>query len=200
MPLLFIDCETTGLPNYSLPVDHPSQPRIVQLAAVLHDDDDDGVGFVASLNAIIRPDGWTVPAAATAVHRITTERAYAIGEPLHDVLLSLLSLIERADPGRLIAHNFNFDHRMLLREASADNMPELTSTVSLLSPFCTMLSLTDRMKLPGRYGKHKWPSLAEAYQYVFAQPSDEPGRHSAMGDVLSCRDIFFEGRRREWWR
>jgi DNA polymerase III epsilon subunit-like protein len=76
-------------------------------------------------------------------------------------------------------------------------------TLNLLRPFCTMRALTPRIRLPsprGRAGEYKWPKLDEAYQFLFERPV--PGRedrHDAMADVLACKDVFEEGRRREWW-
>jgi DNA polymerase-3 subunit epsilon len=54
------------------------------------------------------------------------------------------------------------------------------------------------MKLPGRYpGKYKWPNLAEAHRFCLGRDFDDA--HSAMGDVLACRDIYIHGRTEGWW-
>ena len=37
--ILFYDTETTGLPLWSQPSEHPDQPRVVQLAALLCDEE-----------------------------------------------------------------------------------------------------------------------------------------------------------------
>lgn len=216
MAYLFVDTETSGLPDFKLPPDHPSQPHIVSLAAWLGDWDDDTetVTHVASLNAMIAPDGYHFDPGAVAVHGITEEYARAFGEPARDVLDRFLSLVNDAstdslgmigvEHGQLIAHNTSFDHRMLLRELSHANMP--VHSLGLLRPFCTMKALTPRMKLPpssprAPRGSFKWPKLDEAYEYMFNKPV--PGRedrHDAMADCLGCKDIYEEGKRREWWR
>lgn len=52
------DTETTGLPLFKEPSDHPGQPRVTQLAAELFDDATGAT--IASMDVIIRPDGWTI--------------------------------------------------------------------------------------------------------------------------------------------
>lgn len=203
--LLFIDTETTGLVNFKLPLLHPEQPRLVQIAALLYELHEDGYSKVASLDAIIRPEGWAIDdnSRATAVHKITQERALAFGEPLHQVIDRLWSLVEQADErlglGRLIAHNISFDTRMALAEASRCNRD--VTLLGLLRPFCTMQALTQRIRLPGRYpGTFKWPNLDEAYKFCF--PNDTIStltRHTAMTDLLACKDIFFHGVAEGWW-
>jgi DNA polymerase-3 subunit epsilon len=216
--LLFIDTETSGLPNTALPVDHPSQAHIIQLAAwlgtneeVKHPLDDEFIiiarelRHVASLNAIIRPTDWTNQPAAERIHGISIERARAVGEDLREVLFRLLSLVHDADEdglgvhGTLIAHNLSFDHRMLLREFAY--IKENPTSLSRLRPFCTMRALTPRMRLPSRRpGTYKWPTLDEAYHYCFpGSPRNTATRHSAMGDVLECKDIYLYGRSEGWW-
>lgn len=209
MSYLFIDTETSGLPDFKLPPDHPSQPHIVSIAAWrgTWDADTATMTHSASLNAVIRPDGWHIAPAAQVVHGITEEYARSFGKPLADVLGRLLTLVHDTDDGsnggQLIAHNFSFDHRMLVRDfahASLDAAP-----LGFLRPFCTMKALTQRMRLPpssprAPRGSYKWPKLDEAYQYMFNR--DVPGRengHEAMVDVLGCKDIYCEGKRREWW-
>lgn len=203
---LFVDTETSGLPDFKLPVDHPSQPHLVSIAAWQGSWDDSTQSIIhsASLNAVIRPDGWTSHPRALAVHGITDEYARAFGEPLDEVLARLFTLVAATDDGsnggQLIAHNHSFDHRMILR-ACAESHTD-SSSLGLLRPFCTMRALTDRMKLRSSYGNgYKWPRLDEAYEYVFgcAVPGRENG-HEAMIDLLGCKNIFEEGKRREWWR
>lgn len=210
---LFIDTETSGLPDFRAPPDAPHQPHIVSLAAWLGEECEHGVlppgtlHHVASLNAVIRPDSWHIEPAAERVHKITNEYARSFGEPLNDVLIRFTTLVtdafEASSDSLLIAHNHSFDARMLLRDfAYAGRDPVI---VNLLRPFCTMKALTPRMRLPptsprAPRGSYKWPKLDEAYQFLFDRPV--PGRedrHDAMADVLGCKDVWEEGRRREWW-
>lgn len=199
--LLFLDTETTDKMDFNLPVEHPSQPRLVQIAAQLVDPTTHEV--VSTLNSIIRPDGWRSSEGAQRVHRITHEYALAFGIPLADVLAQMWELIARANQlgqGRLIAHNIQFDNRMMLREAAATGSD--VTALAQLRPFCTMRSLTLRMKLKGRWpGKYKWPTLDEAFRYCFPQKEiDAETRHSAMTDLLACKDVFMYGRKEGWWQ
>lgn len=205
---LFIDTETSGLPDFRAPPDAAHQPHIVSLAAWLGEDDDTTDGtlrHVASLNAVVCPDGWHIDPKAEAVHKITEEYAHSFGEPLGLILTRFVQLVtsafEASSDSLLVAHNFQFDHRMLLRDFAHARRDMVI--LNLLRPFCTMRALTSRMRLPsprGRAGEYKWPKLDEAYQFLFDR--SVPGRedrHDAMADVLACKDVFEEGRRREWW-
>ena len=210
---LFIDTETTSLPDFKLPANHPAQPHIVSLAAWLGEWRDDDMTHIASLNAVIKPDGYTFDERAVAVHGITEQYARALGEPADVVLIRFFTLVEQAlasldeDTPLFVAHNFSFDHRMLLREMSHIGMD--STSLGLLRPFCTMKALTPRMKLPHPRGRprpgvadYKWPKLDEAYAYVFdgaTVPGREDGTHGAMVDTLAAKDIYCEGRRRGWW-
>ena len=72
--LFFYDTETTGIPNFKEPSEHPDQPHIVQIAAALVDDETRKT--VSSINLIIKPDGWAIPEELTEIHGIsTTNRA-----------------------------------------------------------------------------------------------------------------------------
>ncbi len=52
---LVFDTETTGKAFFKLPPSDPSQPRLVQLAALLHDGDNE----IASLHCLIIPEYFT---------------------------------------------------------------------------------------------------------------------------------------------
>ena len=77
-PILVFDVETTGLPLWNEPSEDPRQPHLVQLAALLVDDDTRQV--ISTLDVIVRPDGWLIPEDVAAVHGITTERAAALAD------------------------------------------------------------------------------------------------------------------------
>lgn len=191
MSILVIDCETTSV--------QPNTARLVQIAAYHMDTDFTHLG---SLNAIIYPEGFEIPAEAAAIHGIDTDTSRQRGSPLSDVLDRLLALSVSAasgsTTGRLVAHNLNYDYTVLGNELRHCGLAAYA--LSELLPFCTMHALTDRCRLLGRYGKYKWPRLGEAYQYCYNRPPpDTYTAHTAMGDVLACRDIYIHGCREGWW-
>lgn len=200
--ILFLDTETTGKWDFNRPWDHPVQPNLLQLGMLLCQDDPDCTQ-IRSLNVIVRPGlTWEWSEEAERVHGINRDWAIATGEPLEAVVDQALGMLREADNdglgGRVVAHNIQFDTNILLRSfAVCDKNP---SPYTVLRPFCTMRSLTHRMNLPGKWpGKPKWPTLDEAYAFTLERQLPAEGRHSAMGDLLACRDIFSEGRKRGWW-
>ena len=58
MSYLFFDTETTGLPEWTKPSNHPDQPHITQIAAALVDDNRHARSVLCTY---IQPNGWTVP-------------------------------------------------------------------------------------------------------------------------------------------
>jgi len=185
---LFFDTETTGKALFKAPPNHPMQPRIVQLAAVLFDDDGAECG---SLNAIIKPEGWTIPADASAIHGITTERALKCGIPIMSALAVFSNFLHLADT--LVAHNLDFDE--LVVSADLVRLPnpgaqKCFDRLAEIATFCTMKNTTQICQLPGNYGDFKWPKLTEAHKHLFG--TDVEGAHDAMADVRACARIYFE--------
>jgi DNA polymerase-3 subunit epsilon len=194
MRAIVYDFETTGLPLFKEPSEHPDQPHIVQLAAALIDLDTRRA--IASLDVIVRPDGWEIPAEVAAIHGITTEHAMDVGVPeclavqmLHDLW-----------GGRLrIAHNESFDARIMriamkrysdvFNEVHCDtwkNSP--AECTQLLSTPILQLPPTEKMKAAKRF-HFKSANLGEAYRHFTGQ--DLVDAHSAMPDVLACMEVFF---------
>jgi len=195
MNALIFDTETTGLPDYNLPVDHPSQPYIVQLAAVLADD---AGNTKAELNLIIKPSGWTIPEAASNVHGITQEIAEEYGVPIELALHLFMSLYSKAD--YLVAHNIDFDLRMLRRYAKNQEKDVFKNarvinydTMKAMTNVC-MIPLTEKQKYAKQFnpniGEYKQPTLSECYWHLFSQELE--GAHDAMVDVIACKDVFYE--------
>lgn len=186
MPILFFDTETTGLPDKRAAVGASHQPHIVQLAAILTDDD--GTER-ASINIIVNP-GVPIPKGASDVHGISDEMAKAFGIAPKRAAIAFKGLLLRAT--KLVAHNITFD-QFLVETLCSRTGVEIEFPKQC---FCTMeaatpvlnLPPTDRMKTAG-FNKPKPPKLAEAYQHFFGRALE--GAHDALVDVRACRDVFF---------
>lgn len=197
--ILVFDSETTGFNQTSLPHDHPSQPDLVQLGAVLCEPD--GVER-ASLELIVRPDGYVIPKAAADVHGITTEIAGGCGVPLVMAVACFAQLAKLADT--VVAHNLPFDERIMATACARAKRPmELP-----MKRVCTMeladlvlrLPPTERMRATGFGNKTKKPNLGECYRYFFHE--ELVGAHSALADARACARVYFQvvlrgGMRRE---
>jgi DNA polymerase-3 subunit epsilon len=189
---LFYDTETTGLPLFSEPSEDPRQPHIVQLGACLVDLDTRQT--LASLDVIVKPEGWTIPAEVAAIHGITTEKAMAAGIPESLAVELLLELHKRAD--FRVAHNESFDSRILriaykrfFDEAVADEWKGgRTKCTQLLSTPILKLPPTAKM-IAARRNHHKSANLGEAFKYFTGQ--ELVGAHSAMVDVQACMAVYW---------
>ncbi|MEN4919407.1 3'-5' exonuclease [Achromobacter spanius] len=188
----FYDTETTGLPLFNQPSEHPDQPHIVQLAAALVDLDTRET--VASLDVVVRPDGWIIPDEVAAVHGITTEHAAAVGVPESLALSLFLELWGRRTR---IAHNEQFDARIIriAQHRAGELEPELVAWKNGVAE-CTARKATPIVKCPptakmiaaGRH-HYKTANLGEAVQFFTGKPL--ANAHSAMADVKGCMDVYF---------
>lgn len=187
------DTETTGLPLWREPSDHPGQPHLVQFAAVLLDHD--GTERL-SASVMVKPDGWTIPAEVTAIHGITTEMATAFGIPERTVVKMFLDFVRRADV-LVGAHNSPFDWRvmriaMLRHGMTKEQADEIEKSIPQV---CTMrmadkimqLPPTDKMVAAG-FKKSKPPNLMEAHQHFVGVPFDKA--HDALADVRACARVW----------
>lgn len=177
MTTLFYDCESTGLLRKGLPLDDPSQPRIVQMAAKLYDKDRTRVGGFVCL---IRPDGWTIPEEASRIHGITEARASRYGVSIVAALKMFRDLVGQAF--EIVAHNMAFDRALVERELMLGGFEGIWWKRKADALFCTMEAAKPVLALPGKYGDFKFPSLAEAHAFLCP---DVPFtvRHDAEADI-----------------
>lgn len=191
---LFYDTETTGLPLFEQPSEHPDQPHIVQLAASLVDFDTRKT--VASMNITVRPNGWSIPDDIAAIHGITNEFANDVGVPEEAAIEMFLDLWRPAAPRLRIGHNEQFDARILrigiLRHfdlTGADCWKAgLAECTQQLSTPILKLPPTERMRAAGR-NHYKSANLREAYKHFTGR--DHVDAHSAMADVQACMEVYF---------
>lgn len=177
---LFFDTETTGKADFKASHESPLQPYIVQLGAVLTEDD--GTERV-SIDLIIKPDGWKITDEVAAIHGITTDMAERCGVPLFSAASVFNNMLAQADT--LIAHNIDFD-RMMMRASFFRIGKPFTEAGKAF--YCTMKAATNICRIPGNYG-FKWPTLQEAHRHFLKDGFE--GAHSAMVDVLACKRVYF---------
>ena len=185
---LVFDTETTGLPkNYQAPLDDfLNWPRIVQIAWSLYDSD--GHHWETS-NYIIRPDNFVIPPESTKIHRITQARALEEGRPLREALNAFLR--DAANAEHLVAHNIDFDEKIIGAELAREKMVNPFGQARKLD---TMKLAVDFCRLDNGRGGYKWPSLTELYSCLFN--NSFPEAHDAVFDVRACAECLFELKRR----
>lgn len=179
---LFFDTETTGIANFKLSPAAPTQPRLVQLGAILTDNTG---RVVTEINVMVKPEGFAIPKEASDIHGITTELASEFGFRLDTVLSIFYVLTKRAQV--LVCHNFDYDNFIIKGELERAQQIERLAEYCKLKSFCTMKASTNLCKIPGPYG-FKWPKLQEAYKFFFN--AEFEGAHDAMADVRACQRLF----------
>lgn len=200
--ILFVDCETTGLPkDWGAPSsDAASWPRLVQLGWLLSEE-----RIVRSLFRpkvpppapvptvrTVRPVGFAVPADAVAIHGITTERATAEGVDLAGVLDEFAAAF--AACGEVVAHNARFDRKIL--EAEFLRLGRPVPWASQKDRWkCTMLRTVRMCAARQPNGSGKFPRIDELYQRLFSRRPDSLA-HLAGNHVEQLCDCWRELRRR----
>ena len=194
---LFFDTETSGLPNKKA-INDPNQAHIMQLGAILTNQDGD---IITKLNTLVQIGNTIVNPHALAAHGITAEKANTDGIPAKQLFEEFHTLCDSAEC--LIAHNHNFDFRLIELTAAQiahlyddpDDVDLMLSDIKELPFYCTMVQATEFCALPKKKGSgFKYPKLTELYQILFEK--EFRGAHDAMADVTATMECFFELKRR----
>jgi hypothetical protein len=170
--IFFLDTETTGLPNGYAPIEE--QPYLVQVAGILCDDSGKAI---AQVNRLIRPDGWTIPYEATAIHGFTTEYCMRNGVPLQVAIGEVQKLWSQAI--RIVAYNVAFDNLMMQFSAQ-----RIGCSVPQRELYCAMRESAKLISDSGR-----WMKLHIAYRCFFGHEPESS--HEAMADVEACKRIYY---------
>lgn len=176
--IVFYDAETTGLPVWQVPSDDASQPHLVQLGAVLCDVNTQEV--IATLNVIIKPDGWVIPEETIAIHGITNEHAAEFGIPEKEALELFLNLVGDSDR---CAFNKTFDQRIVrigLKRYFNEEAQEKWAEKE--NHHCSMKMAKDFMGV-------KSVKLVDAYEYLTGKILEDA--HDAFADAEACMSVYF---------
>lgn len=191
------DLETTGLPKRPAKRQRTTKPwmpppedldsyeecQIVSIAWVLVSHDGK---IIQQEYYIVTPPG-EIPLAATKIHGISTSDAATYGYDISDVIPRVLTALRRCQ--KIVSYNIAFDYNVLKSTLIRYNYAEALQEIDKKAQLCTMLLAQDYMAAPF------WPSLGNAYKYVFNQPIQDA--HNAMGDVISTYKLYNAIRKKE---
>lgn len=172
LPLCGLDFETTGV--------DPETDRVVSAAVVLRG----GGRPTVRRSWLSDVGGVEIPAAATAVHGITTEHARAAGRPAVEVVEEVAASVAEAVAAGwpLVVMNAPFDLTMLDRELRRYG---LTPLVDRCTPYVLDPRVLDR-KVSRRRGSRTLTDLARHYVVPLY------GAHSAEADALAACAVTYK--------
>lgn len=171
MKIIFIDTETTGLPqNRSFAGD----ARIVQLSWIVVENKQ----IVGECDCIIYPD---FEIKNSHIHGITTERAKAIGIPIKVALDALLEDSDSCD--LFVSYNSAFDKLMIDSELSRIKVKHKIMDNKYWK--CAMLAAAT----PINKYKSKWHKLPDLYRTYFNEHLEK--QHNALSDSYACLRCYF---------
>lgn len=177
-PFLAIDCESTSVDPYSA--------RIVELAVVeVYPGAPPNGGPDKAWSTIVNP-GVDIPAEASEIHGITTERARTEGvepaEALQELADRIWQHIELWDgQAALVGFNMRYDWPLILTEAERHGV-DIPCFAGLLDPY-----LIDRMVDRWRKGKRKLTLVAEHYKVDLGDAA-----HGALADATAAGQVMWQ--------
>lgn len=180
---LFVDTETSGMPDFKAPPSDLRQPWIVQIAAVLSDSE----RIYQSVNLVVKANGRIIEPGAQAVHGYSQQMTDLFGVDEKTVSSVLCALFASADLA--VCHNVNFDCLVMQSLFHRQNSRYGLTLLDAIPSVCTMKASTNLLKIPGRFG-YKWPSLKELHEYLFQEGFE--GAHDAMADITATRRCYYE--------
>jgi DNA polymerase-3 subunit epsilon len=197
MKILTFDTETNGLPKnmraYPNSENFMNWPVIVQLSYILYDTDTQQVVSIQD-ELIKMKDGLQISAESIKIHGITNEMCEEHGVNIEDIIDVFMKDFMVAD--LVVAHNMEFDKKVLLAELYRCNKLQYVDTVSFaIKYYCTMQEsiLLCNIKSYTRVQKKefiKFPSLLELCRHLFGY--DPKKLHNALNDVIICFQCFYK--------
>ena len=177
-PILAVDTETSG-PN-------PDWARIVTATIVVLTPGQPT--WDVQTHTWLADPGVEIPAGATAVHGISSERARAEGRPAAEVVAEVTTMLGRAlSKGTpVVAYNGAFDLTVLDREGRRHGIRTLSDGLGDVSPILDPHVLDKRLD---RFRKGSRKLAATAKHYGVALSEDDA--HDATADAMAAVRVLW---------
>lgn len=192
--VMYFDTETTGKWDFNAADTAACQPHLVQLACILEDFETDTI--YGSVDIIVDPDdNWVISdevahgnGTTFAGHGTDNDLAKGFGMHLSNACYIFRDMARQAEI--LVAHNIEFDQRIMTRALDEAQIPALPWSQRKLRD--TMKPATNIVKAPKPNGGKgwKWPSLKESHIHFFG--TEVLNAHTAMADAMACRAVYKE--------
>ena len=159
------DLETTG-------VDVTADRIVTAHVGVL-----DADGVVVRATTWLADPGIEIPAGATAVHGITTDRARADGRPANEVVAEVVEALRElfAEGIPVVAYNAPFDFSLLRHEAERHGVAPIVEPSPVIDPL-----VVDKRYDRYRKGKRTLEAVATPYDVPLE------GAHDAEADAIAA--------------
>jgi DNA polymerase-3 subunit epsilon len=183
--LVFVKAETTGLPNFGAPSGDESQPHIVQFAAIKVDPETRLP--IASINAIIKPDGWDIPPEASNIHGITVNHAMMHGVSESEVIAEFAVMIAMGE--EIICHSSAFIGKILRTAAKRYLGDQIADEWKERGLTCTAKLTKEIVRIPAAKTGYKLPTLEQAYSHFTGK--ELIAKNNAMICADAIREVYF---------
>jgi DNA polymerase III epsilon subunit-like protein len=188
---LFIDTETSGLPNtHNLrwgvypdykDVDKYANARIVQFSMLITDTK---FNFLDIKDYIIKREGFDITNGE--FHGITNDISDNIGVHFDMVAVEIFYELLK-NVSHIIAHNAAFDVGVIKSELHRRNLQYIIDELDKKTVLCTMKHMKPILKIINPYGNYKNPSLNEIYRHCFK--TDVENAHNSLYDVTNLHKV-----------
>jgi len=190
MLILFLDTETTGLPegkNISL-YQTQKWPYVIQLSYIIFDTEVNEV--VHTFDSVIKlDDSVEISEKSISMHGVTRERSQTEGVNMKGALEELNDNLKTID--LIVGHNISFDKQIMIVENIRNNV---FSLFPKKRSFCTMkeYKMYCDIKKERADGTTyaKYPTLCELYEKLFGTKPDN--LHNSYVDVLVCARCYMQ--------
>ncbi len=190
MRVLFLDTETTGLPegkNISL-YNTQKWPYVIQLSYIIFDTEVNEV--VHTFDSVIKlDDNVEISEKSISMHGVTRERSQTEGVIMKGALEELNDNLKTID--LIVGHNISFDKQIMIVENIRNNV---FSLFPKKQSFCTMkeYKMYCDIKKERADGTTyaKYPTLCELHEKLFGTKPNN--LHNSYVDVLVCARCYMQ--------
>ena len=183
---LFFDTETENIiPRNVHPSKFEKYPRLVSIAWILRNEKN----VYSQHYFIVKNETEGTEIGASFIHGINRELVDKFGNPLELILDLFMKDVKICN--KIIAHNIDFDVKMVASELFRLGRNYHGDTLLLSDSFCTMKESTEIVRIPSKFGNSfKWPKLIELHTFLFGKGFDSA--HNALVDTTALVNCYYK--------